>query len=275
MGFFIGKAAVTDKNKSVPIPEGQRAAGCSGYFGCGGLGMEGGGMKIKDGRLGNRSILVAFKDKQRIWKWIGLFAIVVAGGLYLHWLVTRNPLPRDEEMIENFQTHRQEFQELVRSYQEYVPQPGRGHGQWEKNETVRGLYKKTGVKWLSPGNIWSDNPYEVATALTFDDEIKKPDWNLRRYRHEALIFNMSDQRYARIAWFHPGSIMWKSFYYIPVVPRIERGNLLQPIYLRGKVKLLVESKVLDSLNDYPEDWKRGDCALRQIEAHWFISMCNG
>ena len=83
-------------------------------------------------------------------------------------------------------------------------------------------------------------------------------------------------------------MIWKEYVFFPEVPRIENSMLLEPVDIVGKgfpgstfhKKEGVATKqdmyrVFPSLNHLPNNWKGFECVYRQIEAQWFIRMCNG
>lgn len=66
----------------------------------------------------------------------------------------------------------------------------------------------------------------------------------------------------------------KGYRHYPQVPQVKDGHILIPGYdLNNKPIVQAGDRVLDSLDDYPPDWKRGECVLKRIDLYWFIQMC--
>jgi hypothetical protein len=66
----------------------------------------------------------------------------------------------------------------------------------------------------------------------------------------------------------------KGYCYFPQPPKVENGHILNADYSSlDQAYTRPGLRVFDSLNEYPPDWKRGECVLKQIDDHWFISMC--
>jgi hypothetical protein len=66
----------------------------------------------------------------------------------------------------------------------------------------------------------------------------------------------------------------KAYWHFPQPPRMENGWLLEPGYdMQDRPVSRKAHRVFDSLDDFPPAWKRGECVLKPIDAHWFIAMC--
>lgn len=229
------------------------------------------------------------------WLWLPAGA---AAFYYYLWIW--NPLPSDEEMIENFKTHRADFVEVVRRYREYPRSPNESSAFWYKEGDTLEIFRRAGIDSVDARGCWHPNPYSVETAIR---------------HHEALLSGLS----AREGWVHkcgelrikPATtpridhpdqgdterhyrntvvfgVIWKDYYFFPEIPLVENGKLLNPLSIVGKnfpgaqfhekegVSTHQSSeRVLPSLNRLPSNWKGFECVYRQIEPQWFIRMCNG
>jgi hypothetical protein len=192
-----------------------------------------------------------------------------------YFLVLRNPLPSDEEMIRTFQEHRSDIEELVRRYQIVSPDPKIDHSTaWYKDPDTRKLMKQVGLDSISHSaySPWLPNPYSIETSKSITKGIQNGKSTLLFIKYGSLIVKLLPRQGYRsynLRYFH----IWKDFYFIPEVPRIENGELLFPVKDNGEYT--GSKRVLSSLNEFPDNWKAYECVYKQIEPHWFLSMCNG
>jgi hypothetical protein len=243
--------------------------------------------------------------KRRKWLWCLLgspFLIIVA--FYLHvdgreFTLFVNPLPRDEKMIAHFQTHRDEFEALVKNYQRYIPTVEKPVFENRENKM---LMKKAAISRLrSAGATWFPNPYSMEAAKQFEALSKQAGIKVLQFVHpyKSIGFDMEEyplgksNRNVLLFWTgaelifeHMSEIrgnnflllifafthgVSKEYLYIPEITKIEDGRLWYPITTSGNLKW--SYRVFSSLNSYPPDWKVGECVYRQFESHWFIRMC--
>lgn len=206
----------------------------------------------------------------REWKWLIASACLLAAAYYTFFV---NPLASDEEMIAHFNAHRADIEALVKSYREWEPTPGENVIWDHKPETER-LLRRAGV-W-AVGNIfpiWFDDPYSIEAAKRFEAELKAdPDPFKTSRKIGTIDVLLLGKQYARSSFFRypKGAGLFKRFVYYPVVPRVENGLLLHPFHFGRQGE---GDRVFDSLNDFPPDWKVGECVLRRLEPQWFIQMC--
>jgi len=197
-----------------------------------------------------------------------------AKGVVWYWTASLVP---DEEIISNFNAHREDFERLTQLYlsEAYGNRLHVFKGEFASRntpETLR-LLERTGIHEVvgtSAGGLWLPNPYSVETA-----QLAKKQSVLRANPYEALIFYFSEfdryevpsLRYRKVC---------KSLYYVPVQPKIENGELLWPVGIDGSYGK--KAAVVSSLNHYPSVWGfestyKNQCVYRQIEEQWFIKMC--
>lgn len=213
--------------------------------------------------------------RRRGWLIGAIVAMVVVIATFAWRQISINPLPNDEEMIAHFKAHRAELEAVVESYREYTaPQddPGR---YWGDTPEAQALLNGAGIRYVNNvGALWFPDPYSGETAK--QAQVLRKNMGKRVFdlypKYSSLYVSPADQRYYRKSLrYLTDFAIWKDFYHIPEVPKIENGKLWYPVDVDGKLKS--GRRIFTSLNDYPPEWKRGECVFRQLEAHWFIQMC--
>jgi len=207
------------------------------------------------------------------------------------------PLPSDEKMIAHFQEHREEFEELVSLYRTFIKRENWPELKWpSEEEGTRELWSKAGVGDVNHLSLlhWLPDPYNVSTAQyvqNIHDECTQamkqwhaiggnvkslypppPKCRLLGYQYGVLYFKPEPRN---TYWVHSWrySTIWKTYIHFPEPPRIEDGYLLGPVNMDGEYSY--KERALTSLNFYPLGWKEYECVYRRIDAHWFITLCNG
>jgi hypothetical protein len=192
---------------------------------------------------------------------VAVAAMVVSLILMQPSVYSAGDLPSDSELIAHFKTHRADFSELVAMYQKYGS-TGRGEAE---NQRYAELLKRAGLTFLSEdGVIWLPDPYSIEAA-----EKARAMNPFRAYAHHGVILR-TDKLTPRLR-----VLVWKDYFYVPVVPRIEQGRLWWPRSpYSGDVHR--SARVFDSLDVYPADWSQrrpAECVFRQIEPQWFLRLC--
>jgi len=178
-------------------------------------------------------------------------------------------LPSDAEMIAHFQTHRAEFEELVRLYQTDERRNKVGNRQPFWTEQYTETLFRAGIRHLSEdGALWLPDPYFVETA----EKARAMDV-FHAYAYHGITLYVENMKFSPSV----RRLVWKDYFYVPVVPKVENGQLWWPRSRHGG-DLNRSAPVFASLDDYPPDWlldpPRGrGCVYRQIEPQWFLSLC--
>ncbi|MEN5181910.1 hypothetical protein ABE501_19300 [Comamonas testosteroni] len=186
-------------------------------------------------------------------------------------------LPSDQEMIDYFNLHKNDFNQLVKIYGEYssLGNPGRGSSNFLARPDVAGLMLKAGIGSVGGGvgGYWFDEPYSEESARKLDAvyESEKNTGNIGSNYRRIAIAKMEDANKYTAVYFFSGGLNWKDYVYIPVDPEILQGRVRFPRRLTTGEKPHLWWRVLDSL-DSPE-WGRGECVLRKIEPKWFLRRC--
>ncbi|MGE0387601.1 MAG: hypothetical protein AB7Q97_22970 [Gammaproteobacteria bacterium] len=214
--------------------------------------------------LTNAKTLTRSKWSQRLWR---LLAVVLLSALAIDAAYPDSPeryeIPKDELFIERFEKFRPEFDKMVELYA--------GTGKLDSEYASR-----AGLERVNPlSGLWAPDPYSINTAKKLRELSKsrrnKPveEWpNFRPY--EPISFYLKGYHrfdVSRFGWY------LKTLDYIPEVPKIENGQLLKPGDELGRPG--GKSPVLPSLDMQRPQLEEGDCAYRQLEAKWFISLCRG
>lgn len=174
-------------------------------------------------------------------------------------------LPSDEKMIANFREHREDFEKLVKIYRYDSSVP---FDRLCLNPTpdVEVIMKRAHVTGLcTDGYMWiPPDPYSEEARMR----------SIKRYafggpRDISGIFFSYDHGPVRIGTGKFDHVR-KSYYYTPMIPRIEKGRqypayelLLTPVH---------RYRLFTSLNTY-SDLLPAECYFRQIEPQWFIELC--
>jgi hypothetical protein len=144
----------------------------------------------------------------------------------------------------------------------------------EKDKDTKEMMRRVGLYDISFSsfNPWPPEPYSLETARLVT-EITKTAKNHRLFiEYGSLIIGLAPRlryRSYNLKYLE----VWKGLEFIPQVPRIENGELLWPLRPDGKYS--GRRRVVASLDDFPENWKRFECVYKQIDTHWFLRMCNG
>lgn len=241
------------------------------------------------------------KPRLSDWYWFPF----VAGALY-YFLWIWNPLPSDEEMIENFQAHRADFVEAVRLYRDYPRPPDKDTSLWFKDGDTLEVYKRAGIEDIDARGCWLPDPYSVETAIKDHDALLSGVSARQGWVHKCGALRIRPATTPRID--HPDrgddqsryyrntlifGVIWKDYYFFPKTPRVENGELLGPLSIvtgkfpgaelhgykfhekEGVATVQDKDRVLLSLNRLPSHWKGFECVYRQIEPQWFLRLCNG
>ena len=230
---------------------------------------------------------------------LGLPLAGVIAALYWWYFAVWNPLPSDEEMIENFKANRAEFVEVVRRYRTYPREPNKDPSFWERDGDTLELFRRAGIDSVDAQGCWLPDPYSVDTAIRIRDAFKSGLAMQTGMLYKCGAIRIRPATTPRI--YHPDygdttrhyrntllfGVIWKDYYFIPVIPRIEDGKLFDSLRIVGKEFPRAQfhekervatnqtwSRVLPSLNQLPRNWEEFECVYRQIEPQWFLRMCN-
>lgn len=245
-------------------------------------------------------------------KTISVFMALTVGIAVFVWLQWfHNPLPSDATLIKHFNSHRDEFEQLMkgaRNYRLQVPS-------YVESEQGKQLAEKLHIAYVSGGEtIWLPDPYSERVARLkgqyYGHSVKS---SINRTLQEQLDYwktNLPElfEGYAPVTEVWQLDSLWgvieieglgsaeigsggiaaaksirlgqsfhtisKEYWHYPQPPRIGDGSILTPGYGWNDEPTVRKSRrVLDSLDDYPPDWQPGECVLRRIDPHWFIAMC--
>lgn len=198
----------------------------------------------------------------------GIFRLIaVAVGIAALWGATGCAwnLISDKEMIDHFNAHKAEFDELVKRYLAFDHRKG----DWDKLPRVIELKEATGVQRIIDGpGYWFENPYSIDAAKQSKEMEENKSWAEHHDRKTAIV-QMQDER-RHYDFDIRSAINWKDYVYYPAAPEIENGRIKLPRELIDR-KYGIRNRVLESL-DNPR-WEYGECVLRRIDPQWFLRRC--
>jgi hypothetical protein len=226
----------------------------------------------------------------------------------------RTGLASDETMISHFKEHRSEIEELVKRYREFEPEtaepgytwmsnkksgeyeevPYKSHDLWERQGDTPELLKKASIDrirlhskipaLIDSTTIWLPDPYSAKSAKLAEEMIKNSkkindllsEKKPIEYQYGALVISLQPKaKYKKNTFWFEG--VHKDIYYIPEVPLIKNGELVDPANADGEH--ILKRSVVSSLRYIPSKWYFSNniddfsCVLRQIEPQWFLRMC--
>lgn len=228
-------------------------------------------------------------------------------GSFIWWQWFHNPLPGDKQLIDHFNAHRAEFEQLAQGYRNHRD----GKKSYDSTAEALVLMGRAGVNHVigASGGFgdWFPEPYsehtlQVIKALEVRpvEKLATKEEIIETYRCE---FPELFEKFPPVQYLHQverivypikfylgpdptvlsfgrttlryfGSFLNKGFCYYPQPPRVENGHIINASYsLRDNAYTRPGLRVFDSLDNYPPKWKRGECVEKRIDDHWFICMC--
>jgi hypothetical protein len=173
-------------------------------------------------------------------------------------------LPSDEKMIEHFCRHRADFERLVHIYRENLSVPIKATLLMPTPE-IRSLMDRINViEVYGDAELWlPPDPYSKEAEF-ISKESKLIPWRTNGRKFNGVMFNYGHKRVKSLKYM---AYLDKHYYYVPLVPKIEDGQLKIPF--RGSS---VGGRMLQSLDKFPRKFRSSDRLFRQIEPNWFIMM---
>jgi hypothetical protein len=192
---------------------------------------------------------------------------------FILWKLIVLPLPTDEYMTKYFNEHRDEFDVLVKAYREshLLEDP---RADWDYSAEIEEIKKKSDVWYVTSvsGMQWHENPYSMEAAEDFRKRRENMSITIDSDRARAgVIVVLNNSNTSSIKEL---ALIDKSYLHIPMIPRIENNKLLYPV--DGSKSKYAKQRYIalkSSLNYYPENWERGECFVRPLDAQWFIYLC--
>ncbi|HEY8098829.1 MAG TPA: hypothetical protein VIE65_22400 [Methylobacter sp.] len=170
-------------------------------------------------------------------------------------------LPTDQELIDNLQRHRSDFDEaLSRIF-------SRSFGFALYPDKSSGWHSRAGLVFANRWCLWPPKVYTSASGH-FDEPRRSIEW--------AWRFPISTTKYIKeVGKDWPWGNRQKGYIYFPqTVPEIEHGRLIGPVYKTTLLETKASWRVLEQLDEsWPDDWAHDECLLRRIEPHWFLYLC--
>ena len=176
-------------------------------------------------------------------------------------------------MIAHFQGNRAQIEELTNSFRRFEPTDEVRI--WSEIPENIEKMEAAGIKRIkSLGPMWFPDPYSVEGAKQFFEKIER-ERGIKGYMYQSIGVELVNDERPRTSFAHVlvssgVQTIFKELIYYPEVPKIENGKLWWPVSRSGETWGV---RIFSTLNDYPPDWKRGECVFREIDTHWFLVMC--
>lgn len=200
--------------------------------------------------------------------WASVIIFYTAKFWYILPKLNVQPQPSDEYMIKHFQEHRADLEALVKAYREehLIINP---RVSWDATEHIKEIKRKTDVSRLHSHSsiLWFENPYSNNAEDYFSHKIKRESINVfRNHSYNEVVVELNNSTSHSVI---EQKTVVKSYLHIPQVPKIEDGELLNPVGSTGPGNMLV----MNSLDKYPYDWERTECFVKPLDLQWFILLC--
>lgn len=170
-------------------------------------------------------------------------------------------LPNDDEMIERFRKHRQDY-ENMRKDADLVLQKKLSETYWRKKYAA--IVNGGVVFACFPRAIYTDFEQYKPCGGPFMYNFENPDNRLF-----AFAFETDRTKYIKGAdygW--PHNSHEKGYVYFPIVPKIENGRVIGSKTKNGS---RITWRLFDRLDGkWPEDMKGWEYRLRRIDPQWFL-----
>lgn len=242
--------------------------------------------------------------------WIYLVFVTTPISIFVWWHWFHNSLPNDAEMLRHFSDHRAGYEQLVQGYLNYRPSRTLPASvAYEQIPEVKALMRELEIYHIvgaqGASGSWYPNPYSHKTVQTLRSLHARPinqlptnEEIMKTLRVELpILFEQAQMplrdigdisRVTTPMHLQPGSEqqpddrlplkyyptrLHKGYYYFPQPPKLENGHVMVPSINSRDPGYRLGQRVFESLDDYPANWAKGECVLKRINLHWFISMC--
>jgi len=209
---------------------------------------------------------------KRRWVYLGATIGLVAFMLVVFLVDRAQSMISDQEMVDHFNAHKQDFNALVQTYLTYGRQPV----EWANRPDVIELKTKTSIERIIDGpGYWFDDPYSLEAAKKLKQMDDEKSWAQNHSRKTAIV-KMLDHRIHETFYWSVGGLNWKDYFYFPADPYIEHGRIKLPREPDGYKSIPhgLLWRVVDS-TDSLHAWnsEMGECVMKKIEPKWYIRRC--
>lgn len=195
---------------------------------------------------------------------LAMLLLITSTTFAWNWFVS--PLPSDESMIEHFNKHRAEYEDLASGYIKAKSEGNEAMKAWLDNPRKMELQKTIKAK-DERVNPESSQWYGGVVANSGSGDRKKIIYSMEFHFADSAKHSIREH-----------SIIWKSYWYFPEPQSMTVGKSRCPAGTSKRCLGQMDIEVLPSLNAYPlfagiwgdrERW----CGsyMRRIDDHWFLA----
>lgn len=202
-------------------------------------------------------------------KKIAFFGVLIINFIIIPTITgSHQSLITDEQMLAHFSEHRHEIETLMHDYLTNPEEWGRFKN---ASPELKAIQQKTSVDRMAYKTIsWHDNPYSLEASKKFSEGILSGKINTNLDKRTIDVYVHLTLNGANI--FHHGKRAYKDFLYIPQVAKVKDGKLIYPINDADPEHINFRV-ISESLNQVPGWLRPGDCTMKRIDDHWFLSLC--
>ncbi len=201
--------------------------------------------------------------------------IAFIGALIVNFIIipatgSHQQLITDEQMLTHFKEHRFEMETLMH---DYLTNPEEWGSFKNASPELKALQKKASVDRMAyKYNAWHENPYSLEAAIQYRQDVNARIIDTVHDRSRQDVYVSLTVKGARVFYKRWAKTAYKEFLYIPQLAKVENGKLLYPISDIHPERIGFEV-ISESLDQVPDWLLPGDCTMKRIDDHWFLSLC--
>jgi len=214
-------------------------------------------------------IFVFFLKKVKHKKKIALLGVLFINYIVIPFITgSHQQLITDEQMLAHFKAHRHEIEILMN---DYLTNPEEWGNFKSASPELKRMQLNASIERMAYKTIsWHDDPYSLEASKNFSAGILSGKINTNLDKSTIDVYVSMALKGTRV--FYKGKTAYKEFLYIPQVAKVEGGKLIYPI--NDAAPKYINFRVISKALDQVPDWLLpGDCTMKRIDDHWFLSLC--